>query len=153
MKNHHENYNVKIFDSVSRINDYFQRKQAGSFLLFLMSFVSILFFISTAVILHFKLLTEFEREKIKYKKLYKIGITEIEIANIVSKQLKVLFMLPVIFGIIMAISYNYLLPIEDVKRILLIKYSLVLGLIYICFQFLFYLLYKFFYIKYLIKDV
>lgn len=132
---------------VSRISDYLERKQSGSFMLFLFSFIGLLFFLSSAVILHFRLLTEFEREMIKYKKLYKIGITENEISTIISKELKVLFILPVFIGLMVAIFYNYSMPIEVGKEILSIKYSIILSLIYLTIQLVFYFIYKRFYIK------
>ena len=134
-----------LFKPVSRINDYSESKQGGSFILFLFSFIGVLFFLSSFVILHFKLLTEFEREKIKYKKLYKIGITEKEISTIILKELKVLFILPVLIGTMVAIFYSYsmLVGVEMVAM----KYSLIFSLIYLLIQFVFYLIYKRYYIK------
>jgi len=105
-----------VFKPVSRINDYLEHKQGGSFILFLFSFIGVLFFLSSAVILHFKLLIEFEREKIKYKKLYKIGITEMEISRVISKEIKVLFILPVLIGTMVAIFYSYSMPIYNDPR-------------------------------------
>jgi hypothetical protein len=156
LSNELDKYNIKntntvvsdiAFKPVSRINNYLEITQSGSFMLFLFSFIGILFFLSSVVILHFKLLTEFERDKIKYTKLYKIGITENEISIIISKELKVLFILPVLVGMMVAIFYNYSIPIEIGKELLSIKYSLIFSLIYLLIQFVFYLLYKRFYIK------
>lgn len=146
-KNNNTAVNDVAFKPVSRINNYLEIIQSGSFMLFLFSFIGILFFLSSAVILHFKLLTEFERDMIKYTKLYKIGITEKEISTIISKELKVLFILPILIGMIVAIFYNYSMPIEIGKELLSIKYSLIFSLIYLFIQFVFYLLYKRFYIK------
>jgi len=138
---------ISMFKPVSRINDYLQSKQGGSFLLFLFSFIGVLFFLSSGVILHFKLLIEFEREKIKYKKLYKIGITEKEISTIISKELKVLFILPVLIGTMVAIFYSYSMLAVTGKEMLAMNYSIILGLIYLGLQFAFYFIYKRFYIK------
>jgi hypothetical protein len=146
-KNNNTTVNDVAFKPVSRINNYLEIIQSGSFMLFLFSFIGILFFLSSAVILHFKLLTEFERDMVKYTKLYKIGITEKEISTIISKELKVLFILPVLVGMMVAIFYNYSMPIEIGKELLSIKYSLIFSLIYLLIQFVFYLLYKRFYIK------
>ncbi len=138
---------TSMFKPVSRINDYLQSKQGGSFILFLFSFIGVLFFLSSGVILHFKLLIEFEREKIKYKKLYKIGITEKEISMIISKELKVLFILPILIGTMVAIFYSYSMSVVMGKEMLAMKYSLILGLIYLGLQLAFYFIYKGFYIK------
>ena len=134
-----------VFKPVSRISDYLEHKQGGSFILFLFSFIGVLFFLSSAVILHFKLLIEFEREKIKYKKLYKIGITEMEISRVISKELKILFILPVLIGTMVAIFYSYSMLVG--VEMSAIKYSIIFGLIYLGLQFAFYFIYKKFYIK------
>jgi hypothetical protein len=152
-KSFYENINndIKMFKPASRIGDYLERKQAGSFLLFLFSFVGILFFVSSAVILHFKLLTEYESEKVKYKKLYKIGITDNEVSVIISKELRVLFFLPFILATLLAAFYNYNLPLIRGEEMASLRYSLIIGLIYLGLQIVFYSIYKKMYVKRLIQ--
>ena len=112
-------YNIKVknpevingvFQTSSKISDYNNQMQSASFLLFLCSFVGILFFISAGLMLHFKLLTEFEAEKIKYKKINKVGITNEEVSKTISRQLQVLFFVPIILSILIAITI--LIPTE-----------------------------------------
>lgn len=102
-----------MFKPASKIKYYLDNKQSGSYLLFLCSYVGILFLLSSAVILHFKLLTEYEDEKIKYKKLYKIGITDDEVSKLILKELKVLFFLPYILSTFVAAFYSYNLPVKQ----------------------------------------
>ncbi|MGV8979887.1 FtsX-like permease family protein [Clostridium sp.] len=142
-----------MFKPESKIKYYLDNKQSGSYLLFLCSYVGILFLLSSAVILHFKLLTEYEDEKIKYKKLYKIGITDNEVSKLILKELKVLFFLPFILSTFVAAFYSYNLPVRQGAGLVTLMYSLVISLIYFCFQILFYLVYKKVYIRKLIKDL
>jgi hypothetical protein len=147
------NTDIKMFKATSKIRDYLDRKQSGSYLLFLCSFVGILFFISSAVILHFKLLTEYENEKIKYKKLYKIGITENEVYKLISKELKVLFFLPFILSTFVSAFYSFNLPVKQGGEMVTLMYSLIITLIYVCFQIVFFLVYKKTYLKKIIQSL
>lgn len=136
----------KVFSPVSRIGVYTQTKQSGGFMVFLFSFVGLLFFISAAVIIHFKLLTEFEQEKVKYKKLFKIGITKRDLAGLISKELLVLFLLPNLVATIIAAIYNYSLPIEPGKELTSLYFSIEVGAVYLFLQVLYYFIYKKYYI-------
>jgi len=142
-----------MFKPASKIRYYLDNKQSGSYLLFLCSYVGILFLLASAVILHFKLLTEYEDEKIKYKKLYKIGITDNEVTKLVLKELKVLFFLPFILSTFVAAFYSYNLPVKQGTGLVTLTYSLIISLIYFCLQIVFYLFYKKLYIRKLIKDL
>jgi putative ABC transport system permease protein len=143
---HSDIVDSQVFSPVSRIGIYTQTKQSGGFMLFLFSFVGLLFFISTAVIIHFKLLTEFENEKVKYKKLYKIGITKRELAGLISKELFVLFLLPNLVAAIIAAIYNYSFPIKPGEGIPSLYFSIEVGTVYLCLQILYYFIYKKYYI-------
>lgn len=136
----------KVLSPVSRIGIYTQVKQAGGFMLFLFSFVGLLFFISAAVMIHFKLLTEFEKEKIKYKKLFKIGITKRDLAGLISKELLVLFLLPNLVASIIAAIYNYSIPIKPGEGLPSLYFSIEVGAVYLCLQVLYYFMYKKYYI-------
>jgi putative ABC transport system permease protein len=135
------------FNPATRIGTFNNWKAAGSFILFLFSFVGILFFISSGVILHFKLQTEMDREKVNYKKLYKVGITRNEMARTISKELKVLFFLPYFIGTLLAAFYTVPLIKEIGQNTAALSNTLVLSLIYLGFQLLYYLIYKRIYIK------
>jgi hypothetical protein len=88
-------------------------------------------------------MTELEMEKKKYKKLYKIGIADWEIENIVSKELLVLFFLPQALGIIIAIIYGYILYIHLKGQWLIAVFcTFGIGVFYIGFQYVFYRIYK-----------
>jgi hypothetical protein len=141
------------FQTSSKIGDYNNQMQSASFLLFLCCFVGILFSVSAAIMLHFKLMTEFESEKIKYKKISKIGITNEEVSKTISQELNVLFFIPILFSILIATFYSYCLPAESGKGMVSVFYSLIIGLIYLFAQFLFYSIYKRIYLKRLLVEL
>lgn len=93
------------FSLFSNIEIYKNRVEGGNFSNFLAVFISFLFFIASSVIIYFKLYTEMEEEKVKYNKLYRIGMREAEFKNIIYNQLKVIFFSPLIFGGIVAYAY------------------------------------------------
>lgn len=144
-----------MFRPISKIGKYAEEKQSASFLLFLLVFVGILFYISSGAILHFKLMTEFESERVKYRKLYKIGITENEASGVISKELAVLFFMPYIFAILMACFYSSV-PVSvsiGTKYTISIGYSLIIGIICSSLQAVFFSIYKRVYIKKLLSGV
>lgn len=144
-----------MFRPISKIGTYAEEKQSASFLLFLLVFVGILFYISSGAILHFKLMTEFESEKVKYRKLYKIGITENEASGVISKELAVMFFMPYIFAILMASFYSSV-PLSvsiGTKYTISIGYALIIGLICSGLQAVFFAIYKRVYIKKLLSGV
>lgn len=95
------------FSLFSNIEIYKNRVEGGNFSNFLAVFISFLFFIASSVIIYFKLYTEMEEEKVKYNKLYRIGMRETEFKNIIYNQLKVIFFSPLIFGGIVAYAYLF----------------------------------------------
>lgn len=141
----------RAFELAARISDYTTYEKSGSFLLFMLFFVSILFFLASNVMLHFKLLTEFEREKLKYKKIYKIGITRQEVTRIISKELKVIFFLPVLFGVVIGTLFSYGINLSYGNGISGAVSSLSIGGTYVLFQGLTYFIYRKCYINKLFR--
>jgi hypothetical protein len=138
---------VMFLKPVSRIGIYNEQIHSGSFLFFLVSFVGVLFFISSAVLLHFKLLTELDREKLKYRKLYKIGITDAEVSRVIKKELRVLFFLPCILAMGIAAAYSWFMPIQAGMRMLSACSALLQGVIFLAFQALYFQVYKHYYVR------
>ncbi|WP_160676532.1 hypothetical protein [Clostridium sp. C8-1-8] len=71
----------------------------------------------------------------------------------ISKEFRVLFFLPYIFGILLASFYSYSLPVQQGKGGASAMYSLIIGVIYLIFQILYYLFYKVIYIRRLFRDL
>lgn len=140
-----------FFKLSSRIADYTLKNQGAYFLIFALFFTSILFYVASNIMLHFKMMTDFEMEKIKYQKMYKIGLTEEKLKDIVYKELRVLFLLPIIISIIIGGFYS-----ANIFRImdrvdLAYKYTLLNGGILLVLQIILYFLYRKYYLKKLIS--
>ncbi|ULO09212.1 ABC transporter permease [Paenibacillus sp. 19GGS1-52] len=130
------------FGTVSRIGEFTTLKQANQFGLFLFAFVGLLFVVSSAVVLHFSILMELEREKTKYRKLAKIGMTSKEAAKMIVKPFRLLFFLPYVLSIAFATFYFvYMAKVINHKALEPLGLSLMAGGLYLVFQLFFYLLY------------
>jgi len=75
------------------------------------------------------------------------------VSKLIIKELKVLFFLPFILSTFVAAFYSYNLPVKQGAGLVTLIYSLMISLIYFCFQIVFYLVYKKLYIRKLIKDL
>jgi putative ABC transport system permease protein len=78
-----------------------------SMFVFVTLFLGILFFIAAGSVQYFKQFADFSSEREKFVKLYKLGITEKEIAGIISGELKLMFFTPLVFGSILGFSFIY----------------------------------------------
>ena len=140
-----------FFEISSRIDDYLLKNKAAKFLMFTLFFTSILFYVASNVMLHFKMMTDFEMEKNKYKKMYKIGLTYEKLKDVVYKELKVLFLFPVIIAIFIGGFYNFYI-FKIIERVdFAFKFTLLNGGILLFLQTILYFLYRKYYIKKLIS--
>ena len=140
------------FKTRSKIDDHILANRSSIFLLFLFCFIFILFFVASNLMIHFKILTEFEGEKIKYKKLNKMGITEKEISNTILKELRIIFLLPCVLGIMIGMYCVCLKFLSaGINTNYGVKYSIITGVIYIILEFVFYIIYNKQYIKKILK--
>ncbi|MBU3201628.1 ABC transporter permease [Clostridium estertheticum] len=140
------------FQTRSKIDDYILANRSSTFILFLFCFIFILFFVASNLMIHFKILTEFEGEKIKYKKLNKMGITEKELSNTILKELRIIFLLPCVFGIAIGMYCVCLKFLSaDINTNYGIKYSIIAGVIYIMLEFIVYIVYNKQYINKILK--
>ena len=142
----------KLFSPTSRIQTYEQSMQSASFLLFLLTFVGALFFISSTVVIHFHLQSKKEYDRGKLLKLIKIGITSSEFKKIVTKELRVLFYTPYIMAIIA--SQCFYVKVEAVQgNIYDFIFPIVIGLLGLLFQALYLKWYKTWYIRGIWREV
>jgi len=142
----------RIFAAGSRIGDYTTGKHSGAFLLFILTFMGLLFFVSSGVILHFHVMGELEREKVKFGKMNKIGITAREAARMMSGSLRLLFFVPYALGIL--ISSFYVLDILYVEMDELtapLRIAMWLGAGFLGFQWIFYMIYRGVYIRKMLR--
>ena len=92
-------------DVRSRVKEYDAEKNAGAILFFVSTFLSVMFFFGTFILLYLNLFSDVERERKQYTKLFKIGITSKEMKANISKELAVLFFFAPLLGSCLAFVY------------------------------------------------
>lgn len=93
----------------STITSYSDLKNGYSVFLFVTTVLGILFFVASGSVLYFKQFSEIEELKKTCYQMFKIGITQKEISHIISKELLIIFYLPLVFGSYMGVSLIYLM--------------------------------------------
>jgi ABC-type antimicrobial peptide transport system permease subunit len=103
----HYPYNSEedLFQPASKIADYNYNRKSGGIMFFVSTFISVLFFFGSFILLYLNLFSNIEQEKEKYRKLYKIGITTKEIQRLIAGELKVLFFFAPLLGTAVAFHY------------------------------------------------
>jgi hypothetical protein len=100
-----------LYQPSSRSTYYNERKQVAALTLFLFAFVGLLFAMTSPVMLYFKLLTGFDRERARYVQLSRVGITAREVKKLVRSELRVFFFVPFVIGTLLALSCTFALPV------------------------------------------
>lgn len=138
---------------ISKLFEYEAQKSEFGYHLFIMSFIGILFLISSGTVLYFKTYMDIEAGKDKYKKLFKIGITESEMKQEISEELKPIFFVPIILGSILGFLYIKVMVVNVPFREKILLNSLIIIGAYFIFQTVFYLLTRKKYIDEIIKGI
>ncbi|WP_404428484.1 FtsX-like permease family protein [Sutcliffiella horikoshii] len=97
----------QILKPVSKVVEYNHNRSSSKIMFFVTTFISILFFFGSFILLYLNIFSNTEEEKGKYKKLYKIGITKREIKKLVSKEMSVLFFFAPLLGCSLAFVYVF----------------------------------------------
>ncbi|WP_088102978.1 ABC transporter permease [Halalkalibacter urbisdiaboli] len=114
-------------------------------ILFIGLFIGIVFFVSAGSFLYFRLFTDLDEEKQKFRSIVKIGLTQSELKKVVTRQIAILFFSPIVVALIhgfvaltaLSHMFDYDLTVES---------SLVLGCFAII-QVIYFLIVQFFYVN------
>lgn len=116
---------------------YLVMKKLYSIFIFVFMFLTLLFFVASVLILFLRQFEALERVKRKYNQLRKIGITKLEFRKCILQEMRIIFLTPVVFGIIL--GYSYMLITESmvgggslVKEFM--KNTVIITSVYIVFQ-------------------
>ncbi len=112
-----------------------------SVLLFIGTFIAMIFFIATGSILYFKMFNEIQKDKQDFIGLKKIGVTQEEIKRIVSIQSFTMFFLPLTVA-----TLHAAFAVKSVG-LLYTKYFIFIAGIYLVLQIIYYLFAKWMYVK------
>ncbi|WP_456278671.1 FtsX-like permease family protein [Bacillus sp. AK128] len=126
----------------SKVEDYQYNKNANGVLFFVTSFISVIFFFGSFILLYLHLFSEVDKEKEKYKKLFKIGMTFKEIKKTVSTEITILFFIPTILGTVLSFLYIVAMA-TDIGGVIenpqILVHFLIIASMYQCIQFGFFL--------------
>lgn len=106
-------------------------------LLFVGSFLGLVFLAATGSIIYFKILTEAEEDQVKYAILNKIGVNSKQILKTVAGQVAVIFSAPLIVGIVHSafalLAFSQLFGMNITKPVILwmIAYSAIYFIYYV----------------------
>lgn len=126
-------HNTLPFLVHSKYDRYLHTKQVAGFALFIMSFISILFFVTVCVVLFFKIFADRDDDQQKIQLLRTIGITSREVRTFFNQKILMVVALPVIFGgflgltISVAINFSQVTEMELANRYVLSNGLLVIG--------------------------
>lgn len=103
-------------DFSSAAQNYQDSLEGSGVMLFVGSFLGLVFLVATGSIIFFKMMTEAEDDKEKYAVLYKIGVSKKEIKRTIRYQVGFVFLAPLILGlmhgIVALIAFSNLLQMD-----------------------------------------
>lgn len=134
-----------FFNVISTVKNYEDLKNGYSFFIFITLIMGLLFFIAGGSVLFFKQYTELNNDKVRFFKLYKIGISEKEAGKVIAKELRVTFFTPPIVGSLLGYCFIYYLTFlfggGDIIKEFMLNVTYVV-IVYFLFQAGFYLITK-----------
>ncbi len=83
----------------SAVQSYQDSIEASGAMLFVGSFLGLVFLVATGSIIFFKMMTEAEEDKDKYAVLYKIGVSKKEMKKTIRYQVGLIFLAPLMLGL------------------------------------------------------
>ncbi|MGG3891264.1 FtsX-like permease family protein [Metabacillus fastidiosus] len=125
------------FNFHSFSDSYGEAQSVYGLLIFISSFLGLVFLSATGSIIYFKILTEAEEDRKRYTTLKKVGMNRREIKRVIAKQYMIFFLLPLIVGIahscIMLSSLSKIMDINFITPVVIstIIYSVLYGCYYI----------------------
>lgn len=94
---------IQSFDA--KVLAYNQMQNKNAVLFYLLTFLSVMFYLGAFILLYLNLFADIEVEKEKFKQLYKIGITKKELKKQLNAETALLFFVPTLIGITLAFLY------------------------------------------------
>ncbi|KAB2441414.1 FtsX-like permease family protein [Bacillus luti] len=126
-------------------------KQTNGLLLMTSVLVGIVFFTFAASFIYFRLYTDLDRDQQQYKMISKIGLSKRELKKIVTRQLLLMFFLPIIIAVIhTVVAYMALQQLVDFS---ILNSSIVILISFICIQVLYFFITRWRYLQKLYKTM
>ncbi|HHT7238205.1 TPA: FtsX-like permease family protein [Bacillus cereus] len=151
---------ISIFDKDTRERnfefraltiDLLSAKQTNGLLLMVSILVGIVFFTFAASFIYFRLYTDLDRDRQQYKMISKMGLSKRELKKVVTRQLLLMFFLPIIVAVIhTVVAYMALQQLVDFS---IINSSIVILISFICIQVLYFFITRWRYLQKLYKTM
>ncbi|MCU5331519.1 ABC transporter permease [Bacillus wiedmannii] len=129
---------------------WLELKQQNGLLSISSVMVGIVFFVFTLSFLYFRLFTDLERDQEQYQMISKLGLSQSELKQIVTRQMMLLFFLPIIVAMVHS-SFAFLtfhqLGQTVSKEMSVIQSSIVVLISFICMQIIYFLIIRNHYLK------
>ncbi|MED1003245.1 ABC transporter permease [Bacillus mobilis] len=129
---------------------WLELKQQNGLLSISSVMVGIVFFVFTLSFLYFRLFTDLERDQEQYQMISKLGLSQSELKQIVTRQMILLFFLPIIVAMVHS-SFAFLtfhqLGQTVSKEMSVIQSSIVVLISFICMQIIYFLIIRNHYLK------
>ncbi|WP_144489219.1 FtsX-like permease family protein [Bacillus thuringiensis] len=129
---------------------WIELKQQNGLLSISSVMVGIVFFVFTLSFLYFRLFTDLERDQEQYQMISKLGLSQSELKQIVTRQMILLFFLPIVVAMVHS-SFAFLtfhqLGQTVSKEMSVLQSSIVVLVIFICMQMIYFLIIRHHYLK------
>ncbi|MGH1277780.1 ABC transporter permease [Bacillus basilensis] len=129
--------------------DLLSAKQTNGLLLMASVLVGIVFFTFAASFIYFRLYTDLNRDQQQYKMISKMGLSKRELKKVVTRQLLLMFFLPIIIAVIhTVVAYMALQQLVDFS---IMNSSIIILISFICIQVLYFFITRWRYLQKLYK--
>lgn len=133
------------FEISALVLDWLNSKQTNGIILILSGLIGIVFFTFAASFTYFRLYADLERDEEQYRMIGKMGLSRPELRNIVTRQLLLMFFLPIVLAIIhSSVAFVALQQLVDFS---VMGYTLRIFLVFASMQILFFLLVRWRYLR------
>ncbi|KMN45952.1 ABC transporter permease [Bacillus sp. LK2] len=126
-------------------------KQTNGLLLMASVLVGIVFFTFAASFIYFRLYTDLDRDQQQYKMISKMGLSKRELKKVVTRQLLLMFFLPIVVAVIhTVVAFMALQQLVDFS---IINSSIIILISFICIQVLYFFITRWRYLQKLYKTM
>ncbi|PEE44111.1 ABC transporter permease [Bacillus pseudomycoides] len=130
---------------------WLQAKQTNGLLLMASVLVGIVFFTFAASFIYFRLYTDLDRDQQQYKMISKMGLSKRELKGVVTRQLLIMFFLPIVVAVIhTAVAYIALQQLVDFS---ILNSSIIILISFVCIQILYFFMTRWRYLQKLYRTM
>jgi len=99
--------NTHYFKISSKVEAYDRANNSCRLLIFVFLYLGVLLYLSFIVMIHYKLRIEHENDKRIFRSLYRIGMQDVEIKNIIKKKILVVFFVSAVYALLLNLVFSF----------------------------------------------